>query len=493
MTGQRANPGVNGHPGAGGPVWPRPGRHGLGGRQAHLTSPPPGESAPDRTTEGPGEPGPDQGPTGGAHEAYDPGGREDREAVAEVHRALVDRITEAEDAEAARALIDEAVDRWARRQAAAGRPVPPVATQRWVAQTVHDEFFGLGRLQPLLDDPTVEDIDINGCDQTWVHHSDGSKRLGPPAAESDEALVRKLRVWGVHQGQTSREFSARAPLLNVALGEGQRLAATMAVTPRPHVSIRCHRLVDVTLDQLVDVGTVDRELRGFLGAATRARLTIAVTGGVAAGKTTLVRALLNELDPDERLVTLETDYELGMHWMPHRHRDVVPMQERQAHAEDRGAITLTDLIPHALRTHPDRIIVGEVRDAEIRPMLQAINSGHPGSLFTVHADSAEEIFSRLLALALQGRLEMSERAVHLQVGTAVDLVVHLQRDRASGARYVSEVIEVHPPNRDSGGWPVPLHAYQPGPDGRAAPATRPRCVQNGLLARYGFDPGVFWR
>lgn len=338
-------------------------------------------------------------------------GKEFRRAVAAITRSVTEDLQDVEtaDAGAARPLIEAHVQRWARDRLVDETPVG-FATQRRLVDAVYDERFELGVLTPYIRDPAVESIDINSCDQVWISYSDGARVRGPAVAASDGDLINMIQMWVLHKSYTAREFSTASPLANAALlpgerdvsGVGVRLSAAMSVTDRPCVSIRCHRLVDVTLDDLTRLGTINRSLRAFLSAAVRARKNIVITGGTSAGKTTLLRALSAEIDPGERLITLETDYELFLHKLPERHGNVVAYQARQANSEGAGAITLHELIPDALRKNPDRIIVGEVRADEIIPMFEAMNTGHPGSMCTIHADGTEEIFNRIVMLWTRG-------------------------------------------------------------------------------------------
>ncbi|MFI0448051.1 CpaF family protein [Actinomadura sp. 6N118] len=362
---------------------------------------------------------------------------------------------------------------------------PSAHMQERLVAAVLDELFGLGPLQVLLKDPTVENIDINGCDQVWVDYADGRREAGPAAAATDEELIEKVRLWS-RQGSTAREFSVAIPLLNTALqeAEGARLSASMSVTPRPYASIRCHRLVDIGMDDLLSRGTVDHGLAAFFAAAVRARKNIVVTGGTSSGKTTFVRALTACIDPAERIATLESDFELFLHRLPHRHRDVIAFEARQANSEGHGSLTLHDLIPQCLRHNPRRIIVGEVRSTEILPMLEAMQSGHEGSFCTLHANSGEDAFNRILVLALRGGVAMPTHAIHLMVGMSIDLVVHIRR--AGATRFVSQVLEVLPPADTD--RPAVNHVYNPGPDGRAVPGTTPQCLPD--LIDAGFDASV---
>ena len=403
--------------------------------------------------------------------------------VREVVQAVVDRLDPDADRDQAGALISAEVARRIEEGLLPDGLVPTADQQRRLVAAVLDELFGLGPLQPLLKDPAVENIDINGCDQVWVDYSDGRREPGPAVAATDDELVEKIRLWS-RQGNTARELSVAQPLLNVALPEldGARLSAAMSVTPRPCASIRCHRLVDIDLLDLMNRGTIDLSLYGLLHAAVLARKNIIVTGGTSSGKTTFIRALSACIDPTERIATLESDFELFLHKLPARHRDVVPFEARLANSEGAGAITLAAMIPQVLRFNPRRIIVGEVRSDEIIPMLEAMQSGHEGSFCTLHSNSGEESFNRMVLLALRGGLNMPIHAIHLMVGMAVDLIVHLRR--STTGRYVSEVLEVMAPADTD--RPAVNYLYVPRPgDGRAVPKTTPQML--GDLTAAGFD------
>jgi Flp pilus assembly CpaF family ATPase len=415
-----------------------------------------------------------------------------REAVTSVTASIADDLKDTDDREHARQLIHSHVQRWIHDRVSGGAAVG-FTTQRKLVDAVMDERFEVGVLTPYIRDGRVESIDLNGCDEVWITYSDGTCVPGPPVASSDDELVNKIQMWALHKSYNPREFSAANPLLNTALrpgdedeGVGVRLSATMAVTTRPCASIRCHRLVDVTLDDLLRLGTINRSLHAFLHAAVRARLNIVITGGTAAGKTTMLRALASAIDPGERLATLESDYELFLDKLAHRHRNVIAFQVRQANSEGAGAVPLNDLIPHALRKNIKRILVGEVRADEIVPMFEAMNTGHPGSMCTIHADGTEEIFNRIVMLWTRGVGSQTPPAViHLNTGETIDLVIHLRMDPATNTRFVSEVLEVLPPADNE--LPSRNHLYRPtGRSGRAMPDITPQCLH--LLKEAGFDP-----
>jgi len=416
-----------------------------------------------------------------------------RRGVSDVLAAIAGRLEDGASREAVAPLIAEAVRAWAERQVRAGAPVPTPADREALAQAVYDQRYGLGPLAGYLRDPRVENVDVNGCDQVWVTYASGERVIGPPVAASDDDLTALIRNWAARGGQTARDFSAASPLVNVALTGGARLTATMSVTPRPCVSLRRHGQLDVSLARLVQLGTVDPALAAFLAAAVRSRCNIVVTGGVNAGKTTLLRALTSEIPPGERVATLESEYELFLHGMP-QHPDVIAFESREPNSEGVGGISLHDLIAHALRHNPQRILVGEVRRSEIMPMLEAMNSGQEGSMCTLHANSAEEVFDRILILALRGGLSLAERAIHILVGMAVDLVVHVRKrfDGRRTLRYVSEVLEVMPPGDTD--RPAVNRLFRPdGPDGRAIATHTPSPALLGRLRSAGFDPALLDR
>ncbi|HEY7144801.1 MAG TPA: ATPase, T2SS/T4P/T4SS family [Streptosporangiaceae bacterium] len=413
-----------------------------------------------------------------------------RRAVAEVLAMVAGRLDDGAEPDEVFPLIREAIRVWSERQARAGAVVPTPADRNALAQAVYDQRYGLGPLAGYLRDPQVENVDVNGFDQVWVTYSTGERVAGPPIAASDDELLAMIRNWAMRGGQTSRDFSSAAPLVSVALADGTRMTATMSVTPRPCVSLRRHGQRDVDLARLVQLGSIDPTVASFLGAAVRSRCNMIVTGGVNAGKTTLLRALASEIPPGERLATLETEYELFLHGRE-QHPDVIAFEAREANSEGAGEISLHDLIAHALRHNPQRILVGEVRRGEIMPMLEAMNSGQEGSMCTLHANSPGEVFDRILILALRGGLALGERAIHILVGMAIDMVVHVRKrhDGKRTVRYVSEILEVMPPGDTE--RPAVNRLFLPeGPGGRAVGAHTPSPALLTKLVSAGFEPGL---
>jgi Flp pilus assembly CpaF family ATPase len=465
--------------------WPPAAPEHLAAYQQRDQAAPP---CPDAPQDGAGQHVPPEPPRSGLTDPRLIGG------VAEITEVLAARLDDCADPGVVMRVIREAARGWLERQVRAGLlPASAGGELDQLAQAVRDQRYGFGPLTAYLSDPQVENVDVNGCDEVWISYATGERVAGPPVAASDDALISMIRTWATRAGQTARDFSEATPLVNVALTGGARLTATMSVTPRPCLSVRRHGQRDVTMARLVELGTVDAALAAFLAAAVRARCNMIITGGVAAGKTTLLRALASEIPPGERIATLESEYELYLHETG-QHPDVIAFEARDANSEGAGEITLHELIAHALRHNPRRILVGEVRRGEIMPMLEAMNSGQDGSMCTLHANSPAEAFDRILILALRGGLALAERAIHILVGMAVDLIVHIRRgyDGTRTVRYVSEILEVMPPGDTD--RPAVNRLFLPDPrTGRAVPVHTASPEMLAKLASAGFDAGAVGR
>jgi Flp pilus assembly CpaF family ATPase len=325
----------------------------------------------------------------------------------------------------ARHLAEAVLDERAREAVAAGRPPSSTAEDEETIEILIDMLFGLGSLQRLIEDPSVENIDVNGADEVWVTYADGAKEQGPAAADSDEALIELVRAAAGRFGLSERRFDAGEPELDLRLPDGSRLSAVMAVTRRPVVDIRRHRLANHSLGDLVDLGMFDEELACFLAAAVRAKRNILVSGAMNSGKTTMLRALATEISPRERIVTIERALELGLDHQRDRHPDCVAMEARPANIEGVGAIGVAQLVRRSLRMNAARVIVGEVLGDEVIPMLNAMSQGRSGSMATIHADSSASVFRRLATYAIQAPERLPLEATNLLIAGSIHLVVHL--------------------------------------------------------------------
>jgi pilus assembly protein CpaF len=385
-----------------------------------------------------------------------------------------------------RLVVEQAVaqvlDAHAHQALAEGRTPLDVAVEAGLRRALVDSFVGAGGLQQLLDDDDVETINVNGCDNVWVHYRDGTRTRVAPVASSDEDLIALLRELGSRQGVHERRFSIDHPELSMQLPGGARLHAMQHITDRVVVSIRRHRLMTVTLDDLVELGELPPAMAQLFTALVRARRNIVVSGGPAVGKTTFLRALAHAIPVAERLVTVEDSYELALD--RGRHPNLVAMQAREANLEGVGEFTLDQCVRASLRLSPDRVIVGEVRGAEVVTMAKAMSIGMDGSLATVHASSSRQALLRLVTYAMEPPATYPREAAAALVGGAVHVVVHLDRT-PDGTRVVSSVREVA---GDEAGQVVSNEVYRPGRDNRAIPATRLTDETLDLLAGVGYRP-----
>jgi pilus assembly protein CpaF len=394
----------------------------------------------------------------------------------------------------ARAIISQVLEEFARGEIASGRRPPSAEEEEALAAGVHAALFGVGRLQPLLEDTEIENIDINGCDQVFIGFADGREIMGEPVAESDDELVELIQILAAYSGLSSRPFDTANPQLDLRLPDGSRLSAVMDVTIRPALSIRRARLGKVFLSDLVGNGTLSAELGHFLRAAVLARKNIMLAGATNAGKTTMLRAIANEIPAGERLVTVERALELGLDQFPELHPNCVAFEQRLPNSEGQGAISMAELVRRSLRMNPSRVIVGEVLGDEIVTMLNAMTQGNDGSLSTIHANSSMEVFNRISTYAIQSDERLPIEATHMLISGAIDFVVFIEKrnDYAHGGRlrrFVSSVREVT-------GCDVRVlssEVFASGRDGFAMPAAPIACLDD--LAEFGYDPsgGVTWQ
>lgn len=322
-----------------------------------------------------------------------------------------------------------------------------------VVNELRSEIVGAGLLEPLLREPGVTDVLVNGPDEVWVDRGAGLERTG--VRFRDAAAVRRLAQRLATAA--GRRLDDARPWVDARLPDGTRLHAVLppVAVGSPCLSLRVVRARAFSLEELAAAGTVDAEAAGLLRALVDARLSFLVSGGTGCGKTTLLSTLLGLVGQGERIVLAEDSSELSP-----AHPHVVRLETRPANQEGVGLVTLRDLVRQALRMRPDRLVVGEVRGPEVLDLLAALNTGHEGGCGTVHANAAHDVPARLEALGSTAGLERA--ALHSQLASALSVVVHLARDRAGRRR----LAELHVLERDAAGLVATVPAVVRGADGR---------------------------
>jgi pilus assembly protein CpaF len=316
---------------------------------------------------------------------------------------------------------------------AADIPLTSEERQR-LARAIIDDVLGYGPMQRLLDDDAVSEIMVNGPDAIYAERSGKLRRTGLRFA-SEEHLRRVIeRI----VSRVGRRIDESSPMVDARLPDGSRVNAIIPPLAVDGASLTIRKFArdPLQVEDLVRFGSLTPELAELLAACVQGRLNTIVSGGTGTGKTTLLNVLSSFIPSDERIVTIEDAVELQL-----RQDHIVRLEARPANIEGRGAVTIRDLVKNSLRMRPDRIIIGEVRGGETLDMLQAMNTGHDGSLSTVHANSPRDALSRLETLVLMAGMDLPVRAIREQLASAVDLVVQLTRMR-DGSRRVTAVTEV---------------------------------------------------
>ncbi|WP_134767510.1 CpaF family protein [Nocardioides sp. 1609] len=303
-----------------------------------------------------------------------------------------------------------------------------------VTEDITDDILGFGPIEPYLRDPDVSEVMVNGFDSIWLERA--GRLVRADARFADESHLR--RIIDKIVSRIGRRVDESSPMVDARLPDGSRVNAVVPplAIDGSALTIRKFAADPLGIDDLVNSGTLTPQSAGFLEACVRGRLNIVVSGGTGAGKTTTLNVLSSFIPDDERIVTIEDAAELQL-----RQAHVVRLESRPANIEGRGEVSIRDLVRNSLRMRPDRIIVGEVRDASALDMLQAMNTGHDGSICTLHANSARDAMSRLETMVLMAGMELPIRAVREQVSAAVDLVVHQTRFK-DGSRRITHVTEV---------------------------------------------------
>jgi pilus assembly protein CpaF len=350
-----------------------------------------------------------------------------------IHLALVSelgpRLFEVADGDSVRGRVEDEIRSQLLQEAGLARE-----DRQRVAAEIADDIFGYGPLEQLIPDPTISEIMVNGPYDIWIERRGLLSRT--PLRFSDESHLRRIITKMV--GQVGRRIDESSPMVDARLPDGSRVNAIIAPLSLtgPLLTIRKFARDRFEMDELVQIGTISEAAADFLDRCIKADLNMLISGGTGSGKTTLLNALSQSVPDSDRIVTIEDAAELQL-----AQQHVLRLESRPKNIEGQGEISIRDLVRNALRMRPDRIIVGEVRGAEALDMLQAMNTGHEGSLSTVHANSPRDALSRLETMVLMAGYELPLRAIRQHVSAALDLIVHLDR-LDDGSRRVSAITEV---------------------------------------------------
>ena len=357
-----------------------------------------------------------------------------QEIKARLHRAIITRM----DLTKLNSLPPDRVHAEVSRLAedlllAENLPLSTVERDRLVSEVNH-ELFGLGPLEPLLADPTISDILVNSYSNVFIERR-GKLEKTSISFKDDEHLMRVIeRIVST----VGRRIDEAQPMVDARLPDGSRVNAIIPplAIDGPTLSIRRFGTDPLKIPALIENGALTKEIAILFEMCVRARLNIIISGGTGAGKTTLLNALSAYIPADERIVTIEDSAELQLQ-QPH----VVRLETRPANIEGRGEVTQRDLVKNALRMRPDRIVIGEVRGGEAIDMLQAMNTGHDGSLTTIHANSTRDALSRLETMIQMTGMRLSDRAMRQQVASAVNVVIQVAR-LTDGTRRITSISEI---------------------------------------------------
>jgi pilus assembly protein CpaF len=364
----------------------------------------------------------------------EPGRAEYLNVKGRLHQRLLDEVDRSGQLNAGEEVLGRAVRDFVARVIAEGELPLNDFERRRLVEDLLEETLGVGPLAPLMADPAVTDILVNGPDVVYIERFGKLERTGVRFRDGDHLLRIIQRI----SARVGRHIDEASPMVDARLPDGSRVNATIppVTLDGPTLSIRRFGRARLRREDLLRLGMLSPEMTEFLGFAVAARKNVLISGGTGAGKSTFLGALSEAINEDERIITIEDAAELVLD-QPH----VVRMETRPANVEGRGRITQRELVINALRMRPDRIIVGEVRGGEAMDMLQAMNTGHDGSMTTVHANSPRDALARLETLVLMAGTELPSRAIREQIVSALNLIVHVRRYE-DGVRRVASIAEV---------------------------------------------------
>jgi pilus assembly protein CpaF len=308
------------------------------------------------------------------------------------------------------------------------------AEKKRLFEAIVAEILGFGPLEPLLAEEAVTEIMVNGSKNVFVERKGKVERV-PVSFESDDHVMRIIdRI----VSPLGRRIDESSPYVDARLPDGSRVNAVIPPISLvgPILTIRKFAKIPITIENLIGFGTITAEAVEFLKASVVSRLNVVISGGTGSGKTTLLNILSQFIPSDERIITIENAAELQL-----RQEHVVSLESRPPNIEGRGEVTIRDLVVNALRMRPERIVVGEVRDEAALDMLQAMNTGHDGSMTTLHSNSPRDTLSRLETMVMMAGMDLPSRAIREQIASAINLIVHQERLR-DGSRHVTYITEV---------------------------------------------------
>ncbi|PYS92859.1 MAG: pilus assembly protein CpaF [Acidobacteria bacterium] len=362
------------------------------------------------------------------------GQRSFQEMKSRLHRAIINRMDLTKLGQLEPEQLKAEVSRLAEGLIAVeNAPLSANERERLVEEVRH-ELFGLGPLEPLLADPTISDILVNAPQNIYIERR-GKLERTDVAFKDDEHLMRVIeRI----VSSVGRRIDESSPMVDARLADGSRVNAIIPplALDGPVLSIRRFGSDPLRMNKLIELGAITKEIAEMFEMCVRARLNVLISGGTGAGKTTLLNALSAYIPEDERIVTIEDSAELQLQ-QPH----VVRLETRPPNIEGRGEVTQRDLVKNALRMRPDRIVIGEVRGGEAIDMLQAMNTGHDGSLTTVHANTPRDALARLETMIQMTGMRLSDRAMRQQIASALNLVIQAAR-LSDGTRRITSISEI---------------------------------------------------